>query len=263
MPRAGKEKKNYKYPVIDRPSTSGFRYPNINFPSFPRNNDVFAYKVEELIPGVLICDDIFSQAECQMLVRSCQEFLEPTNKNNAPPKKGEAFRNNDRYLHPNQADNIEFADKLWRYRLGPILLSHRNKHLLELHELSSLHPSRQPKATDEMTGLLPSGVNADLKFYRYKEGAQFGRHVDEPVFKVVEGEMLVSEFTILMYISCDSSLKGGETKFWLKKDPVSVEPKCGRICLHWTGKECLHSGEKVERGEKYVLRTDLFYKRVL
>ena len=52
------------------------------------------------------------------------------------------------------------------------------------------------------------------------------------MFKVVDGEKLVSEFTILMYISCDRSLRGGETKFLLKKDAISVEPKCGRIRLH-------------------------------
>ena len=263
MSRTGKEKNKLKNNLVDRSSSSSFCYPAINFPYLPRKNDVFAYKVDELIPGVLVCDDVFSRDECQMLVQCCKDFLEATNKNNAPPKKGEAFRNNERYLHSNQGENKEFADKLWKERLSPIFLSDRNKHLFEMQELSSLNPSAQPKTTEDTPCFLPVGVNTDLKFYRYKEGAQFGQHVDEPVFKVVDGEKLVSEFTILIYISCDTSLKGGETKFWLKKHPISVEPKCGRVCLHWTGKECLHSGEKVDRGEKYVLRTDLFYKQTL
>ena len=257
MPR--KDKKVSKNLVPEKPFTCGFRYPSIDFAALPKN-DVYAYKFEEPIPGVLVCDDIFTRNECQLLVQCCKEYLDPTNKNNAPPKKGEAFRNNERYLHPNSQENKEFADKLWKERLLPIFLSERNREYLKLNELSSLCPSSQPEKSDSETGFLPVGVNSDLKFYRYKQGAKFGQHVDEPVFKKVDGVKLVSEFTILMYIGCDNSLKGGETKFWLKKDPVTVEPKCGRVCLHWTGKDCLHSGEEVERGEKYVLRTDLFYQ---
>lgn len=257
MPR--KEKKASKNLIPDKPSTSGFRYPSIDFPSLPKK-DVFAYKFEEIIPGVLVCDDVFSRNECQLLIQSCKDYLEPTNKNNAPPKKGEAFRNNERYLHAVEKENKEFADKLWKERLLPIFLSERNKDYLEMFELSSLCPSSQPMQPDSEKGFLPVGVNTDLKFYRYKQGARFGQHVDEPVFKQIDGDKLVSEFTVLIYIGCENGLKGGETKFWLKKDPVMVEPKCGRVCLHWTGKDCLHSGEEVERGEKYVLRTDLFYK---
>jgi hypothetical protein len=69
----------------------------------------------------------------------------------------------------------------------------------------------------------------------------------------------VSEFTVLFYIGAEDGLRGGSTKFWLKKD-VEVECKRGRVCFHWTGKDCRHSGELVERGEKWVLRTDLFYE---
>ena len=168
MPRAGKKNENCKHALVERTSTNNFRYPSINFSYLPRNNDAFAYKIDELIPGVLICDDIFSQSECQMLVQSCKQFLEPTNKNNAPPKKGEAFRNNERYLHPIQIENEEFAEKLWKDRLSPILLSERNKHFLELQELSFLGLSGNFNATDETTGFLPTGVNPDLKIYRDK-----------------------------------------------------------------------------------------------
>ena len=95
MPR--KDKKVSKNSVSLNASTSGFCYPSIDFASLPKK-DVFAYKFEELIPGVLICDDVFTRNECQLLVQSCKEYLDPTNKNNAPPKKGEAFRNNERYF---------------------------------------------------------------------------------------------------------------------------------------------------------------------
>ena len=129
MPRTGKERKTPNNKLLDKPCARNFRYPNINFSFFPRNNDLFSYKVEELMPGVLVCDEVFSETECKILVQSCKEFFEPTNKNNARPKKGEAFRNNERYLHTKQDENEAFSDQLWRERLSPILLSERNKHL--------------------------------------------------------------------------------------------------------------------------------------
>ena len=118
MPRSGKEKKHNKNTSLEKYSSGEFHYPSINFAFLPRNNDAFAYKIEELIPGVLVCDDVFSQEECKILVQSCKGFLEPTNKNNARPKKGEAFRNNERYLHANRKENKEFAQKLWNERLS-------------------------------------------------------------------------------------------------------------------------------------------------
>ena len=33
----------------------------------------------------------------------------------------------------------------------------------------------------------------------------------------------------------------------------------GRVLLHWTGHDFLHEGEMVCSGEKFVLRTDVFY----
>ena len=64
MPK--KEKKTTKILTADKKATSGFRYPTINFSALPKK-DVFAYKFEELIPEVLVCDDVFSRNECQLL----------------------------------------------------------------------------------------------------------------------------------------------------------------------------------------------------
>ena len=98
-------------------------------------------------------------------------------------------------------------------------------------------------------------MNADLKLYHYTKGRAFGPHIDEPV---VEGSYR-SEFTVLMYIVADG-LKGGQTVFHTRP-PIAVECVPGRVLLHYTGRNCLHSGAPVEKGTKMLLRTDLFFKR--
>lgn len=122
--------------------------------------------------------------------------------------------------------------------------------------------------TGDQDPALPIGIHPEIKFYRYCRGAEFAPHVDDPVYLAprtgggTESAGGVSEFTVLLYIGAENGLKGGATRFWLKNKTVDVEPKVGRVCLHWTGKDCRHSGELVERGEKWVLRTDLLYEEV-
>lgn len=108
-----------------------FRYPDLNFALLPRR-DVFAYQLQELHPGVFVLDDIFSAAECEQLRNACGPFLESVNPKNSPPKKGEAFRNNERFLSEDGKANAIFAANLWRQRLRPILLSEKNQNLLRV-----------------------------------------------------------------------------------------------------------------------------------
>lgn len=92
---------------------------------------------------------------------------------------------------------------------------------------------------------------------RYRKGQSFGPHIDQPV---LEGKSSESEFTVLIYLEGGDQLKGGDTIFH-SRPPVSVKAVPGRVCLHWTGHDCLHEGELVTKGTKMVLRTDLFYPR--
>ena len=58
-------------------------------------------------------------------------------------------------------------------------------------------------------------------------------------------------------------MRGGETAFLsgnLKRS-YKVAPKIGRVLL-FQHRGLLHSGEEVENGLKYTLRTDLIYKKV-
>jgi predicted 2-oxoglutarate/Fe(II)-dependent dioxygenase YbiX len=97
------------------------------------------------------------------------------------------------------------------------------------------------------------GLNERMRFYRYEFGQQFKRHVDGP-FRRNENE--VSKVTVLLYLNDDFS--GGTTQFF---DPFQiVTPEAGQLLLFKHRQ--LHQGDPVTTGRKYVLRSDIMYKKV-
>jgi hypothetical protein len=60
-----------------------------------------------------------------------------------------------------------------------------------------------------------------------------------------------------------SSCQGGATRlFGLDGKPIAFKPIVGAILLHVHGDLCLeHCGDPVISGTKWVLRTDLVYRR--
>ena len=72
-----------------------------------------------------------------------------------------------------------------------------------------------------------------------------------------------SLYTLHLYLSEDETMRGGETAFLSDnlKRSYKVSPKVGRVLL-FQHRSLLHSGEEVENGLKYTLRTDLMYKKV-
>lgn len=98
----------------------------------------------------------------------------------------------------------------------------------------------------------PDGLNERFRFYRYEYGQQFKRHADGS-FKRSEDE--ISFVTVLLYLNDD--FNGGETQFFYPHDVVT--PKEGMLYL-FKHKQ-LHQGNPVTTGRKYVLRTDIMYKK--
>lgn len=106
----------------------------------------------------------------------------------------------------------------------------------------------------------------NLRLYRYGEGQLFGKHYDES--NSLPGNRR-SFFTVLLYLnggSDDEGLEGGETNFYTDhraKDPiVSFPPRAGAMLVHEHGDRCLlHEGARVLAGSKYLLRTDVVYKK--
>jgi len=97
-------------------------------------------------------------------------------------------------------------------------------------------------------GLL--GLNERFRFYRYTSGQYFKWHQDGYYCR---NNNEISELTFLMYLNDD--YQGGETTFnW-----GTIKPEIGMLLIfpHFL----LHQGSPVESGVKYVLRTDVMYRK--
>jgi predicted 2-oxoglutarate/Fe(II)-dependent dioxygenase YbiX len=106
----------------------------------------------------------------------------------------------------------------------------------------------------------PVGLNERLRFYRYDIGQQFDWHKDG-YFERDNGER--SFFTFMIYLNDD--FDGGGTSFvdddYATTARFQVIPKKGMALLFHH--PISHKGEPVQRGRKYVLRTDVMYARLL
>jgi hypothetical protein len=98
------------------------------------------------------------------------------------------------------------------------------------------------------------GLNERFRFYRYDPGQKFKAHFDG-YFERPNGER--SHFTFMVYLN--DGFEGGPTAFY-ECDPVlRVQPERGKALVFFHHQ--LHEGMPVVSGRKYVLRTDVMYRR--
>lgn len=100
-------------------------------------------------------------------------------------------------------------------------------------------------------------LNERFRFYRYKPGQTFKKHQDGS-FRRQKGEE--SWMTLMVYLN--EGYSGGRTRFWFAGDAgeTVVTPEAGTalVFMH----ERIHEGETVTAGVKYVLRTDIMYRKI-
>lgn len=107
-----------------------------------------------------------------------------------------------------------------------------------------------PKAM--CNGMEPVGVNERFRCYRYAPGQRFAPHYDGAYVRSPREESLL---TFMIYLNQEFS--GGDTAF-LDLD-VSIRPRTGMALLFQH--RLLHEGSEVTEGVKYVLRSDIMYRR--
>jgi predicted 2-oxoglutarate/Fe(II)-dependent dioxygenase YbiX len=140
-------------------------------------------------------------------------------------------RNNDRVM----VDDVAMAARLYA-RIEPFLPPRMNK---------NWHPC---------------GLNERLRFYRYDEGQKFDWHQDG-YYENPGGDR--SFLTFMVYLN--DGYGGGATLFtkiggqYLSEDDLRVDPRRGMALIF--RHKILHTGSTVKRGRKYVLRTDVMYRR--
>lgn len=99
-------------------------------------------------------------------------------------------------------------------------------------------------------GAVPVGINERFRFYRYEPGQCFRWHRDGAFCRNDEE---ASELTFMIYLN--GNFGGGHTEF----DATSVAPKAGTALVF--AHRLSHQGAPVTRGTKYVLRSDVMFRR--
>jgi hypothetical protein len=98
------------------------------------------------------------------------------------------------------------------------------------------------------------GLNERFRFYRYDAGQRFARHADG-CYERDNGER--SHFTFMVYLN--DGFEGGGTAFHQTRPSLLVRPERGKALVFYHRQ--VHEGMPVVTGRKYVLRTDVMYRR--
>jgi prolyl 4-hydroxylase len=115
-----------------------------------------------------------------------------------------------------------------------------------------------------------SGVCDHLRFVKYHRRDQFLKHMDGTYSRMVVSQPQKSDniqvykeqsfLSIVVYLN--DSFEGGDTVFFdnnTKKEKFAVKPRTGSVLvmLH----ENLHEGACVTKGEKFILRSDILFRK--
>lgn len=118
-------------------------------------------------------------------------------------------------------------------------------------------------------------LNERLRFLKYTRGMYFREHIDGSYVTPDGSE--ISFLTVHIYLNGsapddtpdeehledhEKSLKGGATRFFgYIKGYHDINPQTG-ACLVFQHRALMHSGEDLDQGTKYTIRTDVMYRKV-
>ncbi|KAL6659936.1 hypothetical protein ACP70R_002058 [Stipagrostis hirtigluma subsp. patula] len=152
---------------------------------------------------LLTVPDFFTSAEAKAFI-DIAESMGFSHQGSLGPLKGEAYRDNDRI----SVTDPLLAQTIWESGINRIF------------------------ADINVSGKAATGLNPNIRFYRYTEGQRFGRHIDESVDL---GDGSRTYYTLLIYLSGKGSTKdssgqalvGGETVFYDQRGGVVAECRSG------------------------------------
>mmetsp|Transcript_5871 Transcript_5871/g.13905 ORF Transcript_5871/g.13905 Transcript_5871/m.13905 type:complete len:418 (+) Transcript_5871:30-1283(+) len=207
-----------------------------------------------------------TEAECEFLIREMGKDMEPV-------RYRLDYRRNSRCIY----ESRQLAELLWQ----------RIRHVAaELSVHVDAEPAKQRLLAERgAAGDCPEplrvgigregvwdavGLNECLRFCHYSPGGFFRAHCDGSFRRSSEE---LSLFTCMFYLN--GGLAGGTTRFVLNGERcwdeglrpampnevlASVAPSAG-LCLLFFQPGLLHEGEELLAGDKYILRTDVMFRR--
>lgn len=104
-------------------------------------------------------------------------------------------------------------------------------------------------------------LNSRIRICRYLPNQYFNKHLDGVHFISKSKQ---SKLTFMIYLNGNEDFTGGRTLFFDSKENESIigsyQPKKGDLIIF--DHNLWHSGEQVEQGEKYILRSDIIYQKI-
>jgi predicted 2-oxoglutarate/Fe(II)-dependent dioxygenase YbiX len=113
-----------------------------------------------------------------------------------------------------------------------------------------------------ITGYEQVELNERLRFLRYDEGEYFAPHLDGNYRRERNHERAGDKSFLTLQVYLNEGFEGGSTRFFHRsEDEVyhDVVPRTGSVLIF--EHPILHSGERLERGRKYAIRTDVMFTR--
>ena len=203
----------------------------------------------ELLPCPLqgfTVDNVLTADECQQLIKLSESAgLKWSGEHNGPRFSGHRKRST--FLHP------EWASTIYD-RLSPLLIEHA----------SPVHHDKFGMRQDLLGPVIASGmytiVGINELFRASKYDAPDGNFRSHTDTAYVRDDQFAGFWTVLIYLNDD--FEGGTTSFYTDDATQClhvVQPRQGRILAfhHYQ----VHDGRRVESGTKWLLRTELMYRR--
>jgi len=214
----------------------------------------------------LILRHCLTTEECRYLIKQMEGDL-------LPCQYRHDYRRNDRCV----VNSTELAAILWeRVRQQAekfaihVDIDNSKQHFLSENATSGC-PQELRVGWNREGDWYPVGLNECLRFCRYTSGGFFRAHSDACFCRSEDEQSL---FTCMFYLNGD--FEGGATRFFNydsilapehhlargQDDTVisSIDPEAG-MCLLFFQPGLLHEGDDVQHGQKYILRTDVMFRR--
>ena len=184
----------------------------------------------------LLIKSAFSEGFCDRIIQDKKKTFKE-----AITHYPTSYRNNERQIVDNDTLSNELFEEIKKYIPKVISIEGISKEEQGEWELMSL--------------------NSRIRLCRYLPNQYFNKHLDGIHF---ESDVKQSKLTFMIYLNGTEDFEGGRTLFFNSKEDDRIigeyQPQKGDLIIF--DHNLWHSGEKVIKGEKYILRSDIMYGKI-
>lgn len=192
--------------------------------------------------------DVFSKEECDWLMDLFDNSDYCHVKDDPNDNYDKNYRDNYRTIQDSNNLSEIIYDRIKNFIQDDIIIDDTNEDLTNLGLTNYYCYNGLWKKKD---------LNYRFRLCKYGEGGHFAKHFDSDY--VHPSELYKSFKTCMLYLN--DNYDGGETIFYENDEEiVKLKPKMGMILIFNHFIE--HKGEYVTNGEKYIIRSEVMYKKI-